>query len=50
MNKAQRLAWLPDRVIDAMAQACGESRDTPREDLVIAYQMSQGLEADGWGG
>lgn len=50
MNKAQRLAWLPDRVIDAMAQACGESRDTPREDLVIAYQMSQGLEADGWPG
>ena len=50
MNKEQRLAWLPDCVVADMADACCESRDTPRDALVIAYQMSKGLSADGWPG
>jgi hypothetical protein len=50
MNKQQRLDWLPDCVLADMADACDESYDTPREALVIAFQMAKGLSADGWPG
>ena len=50
MNKQQRLDWMPRRIVEDMAAACGEDPNGDREALVIAYQMSVGLSADGWAG
>ena len=54
MNKAQRLAWLPDVVIDdikaAIAGHLDPSVDISREDLVQLYQYTAGLTVDGWPG
>ena len=50
MNKQQRLDWMPRRIVEDMAAACGEDPNGDREALVIAYQMSVGLSADGWPG
>jgi hypothetical protein len=52
MNKEQRLAWLPDVVIDDMRDAiepwCAPTND--REALTCLYQEFAGLTVDGWPG
>lgn len=51
MNKQQRLEWLPDSVVRAMAAAAGvERHNLSREAITRAYQASAGLHVDGWPG